>query len=154
RSATGANQRTLCARRGLGHSAYGMERPNHRDHRACGVCLVAYWRTLMLALPATNADVLAEVIAPALSVRGIIQRSGQARQRQPRPHHSRTCKEVAAMANANSIRAVARSSNGTPLYECVCPDCGAVRIQDKRKIGRPCHTCAVKRRVTHGLSNH
>ena len=30
---------------------------------------------------------------------------------------------------------VAKSSNGTPLFECVCPDCGKVRIQDRRKIG-------------------
>ena len=48
---------------------------------------------------------------------------------------------------------VSRSKNGTPLFECVCPDCGIVRIQDKRKIGRPCAKCAAKRRETHGLSN-
>ena len=48
---------------------------------------------------------------------------------------------------------VAKSSNGTPLFECVCPDCGKVRIQDKRKIGKPCMSCANKRRSTHGLTN-
>lgn len=47
---------------------------------------------------------------------------------------------------------VARSSNGTPLFECLCPDCGIVRIQDRRKIGKPCRPCAIKRRKTHGLS--
>ena len=47
---------------------------------------------------------------------------------------------------------VAKSSNGTPLFECVCPDCGSVRIQDRRKIGKPCMPCSNKRRSTHGLS--
>lgn len=46
---------------------------------------------------------------------------------------------------------VARSSNGTPLFECRCPDCGVVRIQDRRKLEKPCHPCAMKRRKTHGL---
>lgn len=50
--------------------------------------------------------------------------------------------------------AVARSPNGTPLFECVCPDCGKVRIQDKRKIGKPCLPCANRRRSTHGLCGH
>ena len=58
------------------------------------------------------------------------------------------------MADANSIRIAGRSSNGTPLYECICPDCGTVRLQDKRKLGKPCHPCAMKRRATHGMSNH
>jgi len=58
------------------------------------------------------------------------------------------------MADANSMLIAGRSGNGTPLYECVCPDCGAVRLQDKRKLGKPCHPCAMKRRATHGLSNH
>lgn len=47
---------------------------------------------------------------------------------------------------------VARSKNGTPLFNCVCPDCGKVRVQDKRKIGRPCLPCANKRRSTHGIT--
>lgn len=47
---------------------------------------------------------------------------------------------------------VGKSSNGTALYECVCPDCGVVRHQDKRKLGKPCHSCAMKRRATHGRS--
>lgn len=55
------------------------------------------------------------------------------------------------MAESNCTP-VSRSSNGTALYECVCPDCGLVRIQDKRKIGKPCHPCAQKRRATHGKS--
>lgn len=46
----------------------------------------------------------------------------------------------------------ARSSNGTPLFECICPDCGLVRIQDKRKIGSRCHPCAMRKRVKHGKS--
>lgn len=48
----------------------------------------------------------------------------------------------------------ARSSNGTPLFRVACPDCGAVRLADKRRIGRPCKACGPKRRVTHGLSEH
>lgn len=47
---------------------------------------------------------------------------------------------------------VSRSSNGTPLFECVCPGCGKVRIQDRRKIGKPCATCAAAMRRTHGMS--
>lgn len=47
---------------------------------------------------------------------------------------------------------VARSKNGTPLFNCVCPDCGKIRIQDKRKIGKPCMSCSNKRRSTHGLT--
>lgn len=51
------------------------------------------------------------------------------------------------------MQPVARSSNGTPLFECVCPDCGKIRHADKRKLGKPCISCANKRRSTHGLSN-
>lgn len=47
---------------------------------------------------------------------------------------------------------VSRSSNGTPLFECVCPDCGKVRVQDRRKIGKPCAACSALQRRTHGLS--
>lgn len=46
-----------------------------------------------------------------------------------------------------------RSSNGTPLFNCVCPDCGKVRLADKRKLERPCQQCAMARRKTHGLSD-
>jgi hypothetical protein len=46
---------------------------------------------------------------------------------------------------------VARSSNHTALFECVCPDCGKVRIQDRRKLGKPCPACSAVRRRTHGL---
>lgn len=48
----------------------------------------------------------------------------------------------------------ARSSNGTPLFRHSCPDCGAVRLGDKRKKGLSCPACAAKRRATHGLSKH
>lgn len=41
---------------------------------------------------------------------------------------------------------IAKSSNGTPLYECKCPTCGLVRIQDKRKIGKLCMACSRKAR--------
>lgn len=51
------------------------------------------------------------------------------------------------------MECVARSQNGTPLFECACPDCGKIRIQDKRKVGKPCRKCAANRRKTHGLSN-
>ena len=47
---------------------------------------------------------------------------------------------------------VARSTNGTPLFACTCPDCGCVRIQDRRKIGKPCLPCSNKRRSTHKKS--
>lgn len=47
---------------------------------------------------------------------------------------------------------VSRSSNGTALFECECPDCGEVRTGDRRKIGKPCHPCAQKRRATHAMS--
>lgn len=47
-----------------------------------------------------------------------------------------------------------RSSNGTPLFECACPECGKIRILDKRKLGKPCAACASKSRRTHGLSAH
>lgn len=61
------------------------------------------------------------------------------------------------MAVANSTQGpapVSRSSNGTPLFECVCVDCGKVRIADRRKLNKPCMSCANKRRATHGLSGH
>lgn len=48
---------------------------------------------------------------------------------------------------------VARSKNGTPLFNCTCPDCGKVRVQDRRKIGKPCMACSNRRRKTHGLSS-
>lgn len=48
----------------------------------------------------------------------------------------------------------ARSSNGTPLFNNACPDCGAIRLSDKRRLGKPCHPCAQKRRATHGLTDH
>ena len=47
----------------------------------------------------------------------------------------------------------ARSSNGTPLYRKVCTSCGAERMVDKRKIGKPCHPCAMKARSTHGMAD-
>lgn len=53
----------------------------------------------------------------------------------------------------NDLIVAARSKNGTPLYEGTCPDCGIVRLQDKRRLGKPCMSCSNKRRSTHGLSN-
>lgn len=51
------------------------------------------------------------------------------------------------------MQAVAKSKNGTPLFNCVCPGCGTIRVQDKRKIGTYCVSCAAKARRTHGMSN-
>lgn len=48
----------------------------------------------------------------------------------------------------------ARSPNGTPLFRNACPDCGVVRLSDRRRIGKPCMGCANRRRATHGLTNH
>ncbi len=62
--------------------------------------------------------------------------------------------EVRPMADANSIPLVARSPNGTPLFKNECPDCGKTRFSDKRRIGKPCMSCANKRRATHGMSEH
>ncbi len=45
----------------------------------------------------------------------------------------------------------ARSSNGTPLFKSACPDCGVVRLLDRRRLGRPCSACSASRRTTHGL---
>lgn len=82
-----------------------------------------------------------------------IRRPEQARQRLPGLTTNQPVTEVRLMADANSIlKPVARSKNGTPLYECVCPDCGAVRLNDKRKIGSRCHPCAGKLRATHGMT--
>lgn len=65
--------------------------------------------------------------------------------------------EVRPMADANSTRppVAGRSSNGTPLYECICSSCGGVRLADYRKLGKRCHPCAMRERnTTHGLSSH
>jgi hypothetical protein len=61
-----------------------------------------------------------------------------------------------AAADSTNVPAVcdARSSNGTPLYKCRCPDCGYERLADKRKLGRRCAPCAMKLRATHGLCGH
>lgn len=48
----------------------------------------------------------------------------------------------------------ARSRNGTPLFRKECPDCGKVSLVDRRKLGKPCLSCASKRRATHGLTRH
>ena len=102
-------------------------------------------------------DTLRDVIGPALSrlpARGRIRRPEQARQRLPGLTTNQPVMEVRLMADANSTRAPdARSSNGTPLFNNPCPDCGIVRLSDIRRLGKPCHPCAQKRRQTHGLSN-
>lgn len=46
-----------------------------------------------------------------------------------------------------------RSSNGTPLYQKACNQCGAISIVDKRRLDNPCHPCAQKARRTHGLTS-
>lgn len=58
------------------------------------------------------------------------------------------------MADPNSTRPPmhSRSSNGTPLYEKVCPNCGVIAVADYRKLGKPCHPCAMKKNITHGHS--
>lgn len=87
-----------------------------------------------------------------LPQRSKIRRPKQARQRLPGLTTNQPVSEVRLMADANSIPApVSRSSNGTPLYLCVCPDCGKERLNDKRKIGSRCHPCAGKLRKTHGM---
>lgn len=53
-----------------------------------------------------------------------------------------------------AINPAARSSNGTPLFNNPCPDCGEIRLSDRRRIGKPCMPCANKRRATHGLVGH
>lgn len=52
------------------------------------------------------------------------------------------------------MQSVSKSKNGTPLFECVCPGCGAVRNLDRRKIGTNCAKCAGAARATHGMSKH
>lgn len=49
------------------------------------------------------------------------------------------------------MQSSARSSNGTPLFECACPDCGSVRLLDRRRLGSTCKRCTlVRRNTTHG----
>lgn len=49
----------------------------------------------------------------------------------------------------------ARSSNGTPLFKNPCPDCGVVRLSDKRRLGKRCVSCATAaKNKTHGLCGH
>lgn len=44
-----------------------------------------------------------------------------------------------------------RSSNGTPLFHCVCPSCRESRLGDRRRIGSTCKRCTlVLRNRTHG----
>lgn len=88
----------------------------------------------------------------SLQARAKIRRPHQALARLRGLTTNQPVSEVRPMADANSIHApVASSKNGTPLYECVCPDCGLIRLQDKRKIGTRCHPCAGKARATHGM---
>lgn len=102
--------------------------------------------------------ILAEAIEPALQMlpAGLkMRRPEQPRQRLSGLTINPTCAEVRPMADANSIRVPdARSSNGTPLFKNPCPDCGKHRLSDRRKLGKPCMSCANKRRSTHRLSNH
>jgi hypothetical protein len=45
-----------------------------------------------------------------------------------------------------------RDSKGTALFKKSCQECGKVSIVDRRRIGKPCHKCAMKKRITHGLT--
>ncbi len=86
--------------------------------------------------------------------RGKIRRPEQARQRLPGLTTNLPISEVRQMADEHFTRAPdARSPNGTPLFNNPCPDCGVVRLSDKRKLGSPCMACANKRRSTHGMTN-
>ena len=103
----------------------------------------------MIPADATHAIQKALFMLPACK----ISRPKQARQRLQGLTNYQPVSEVRRMADSNSIPApVGRSKNGTPLYECVCPDCGTVRLNDKRKIGSRCHPCAGRLRATHGMT--
>lgn len=46
----------------------------------------------------------------------------------------------------------ARSPNGTPLFNCVCPSCGASRLGDRRRLGLRCKKCTLlERNTSHGM---
>lgn len=49
-------------------------------------------------------------------------------------------------------RRVGRSANGTPLFECICEYCGAVRHQDRRRVGTPCRACYLKLKKERAVS--
>lgn len=106
-------------------------------------------------MPAAFALLPEPMRAPeATCVSGTISGAERRYQRRAAPHHIATVGGGHAMADQDSIRPVARSSNGTPLFRKECPNCGRVSIVDKRKLGRPCHPCAMKARRTHGLTGH
>ena len=54
----------------------------------------------------------------------------------------------------NALLPDGRSKNGTPLFRRVCPQCGDVKLVDKRKIGKLCMGCSNRSRATHNLSSH
>lgn len=45
-----------------------------------------------------------------------------------------------------------RDRNGILHFLSACPDCGAQRYLDKRRVHKPCPPCGAKRRRTHGLA--
>lgn len=61
---------------------------------------------------------------------------------------------MAAANSTNHLIPAGRSSNGTPLYANPCPDCGKLRLSDKRRIGNFCMPCGAKRKAKHGLTGH
>lgn len=96
-----------------------------------------------------------EVVTPELFARSgdIISGAIERWKRPMTPHHVTPIGAARTMADSkSSIPPVhSRSSNGTRLYRKVCA-CGAVSIVDIRKLGIPCHPCAMKARRTHGLT--
>ena len=59
---------------------------------------------------------------------------------------------LGVMNEQSSPQVHSRSSNGTPMFEKRCPECGAITLVDKRRLLKPCHPCAMRARRTHGLS--
>lgn len=94
------------------------------------------------------------MLAYVLPIESTISGADERVQRSPTPHHVTPIGAARSMANPKSTLPPvhSRSANGTPLYEKVCA-CGAVAIVDKRKLGTPCHACAMKARRTHGYSS-
>lgn len=52
-----------------------------------------------------------------------------------------------------TVKCDARSSNGTPLFNSPCRQCGASRLVDKRRVGGVCAKCSIPlRNGVHGQS--
>jgi len=93
----------------------------------------------LLPLPITPADALTHVLEPTRALLPSL----------PWDDHT----DVLLPTSAQDLvgrAADARSVNGTPLFRHACPDCGVEKLGDRRKVGKPCHACAMRRRATHG----